>query len=75
MLKVALANLKGRLALSVQDVLPAQEQFELALRISCVGGFLFLSTMMKTEDIIKILLQIEEKDSVAFFCGSIKSFT
>jgi len=32
LLKATLANLKGRLALSVQDVIPAQEQFELALR-------------------------------------------
>ena len=32
LLKVALANLKGGLALSVQNVLQAQEQFELALR-------------------------------------------
>jgi len=32
LLKVALANLKGRLAFSVQDVIASQEQFELALR-------------------------------------------
>jgi hypothetical protein len=32
LLKAALANRKGRLALSAQEVFPAQEQFELALR-------------------------------------------
>ncbi len=32
LLKITLVNLKGRLAFFVQDVIPAQEQFELALR-------------------------------------------
>ena len=32
LLKIVLANLKGRLALSIHDVIQAQEQFEIALR-------------------------------------------
>jgi tetratricopeptide (TPR) repeat protein len=39
LLKAALANLKGRLALSVQDVIAAQEQFELALRTGQGSSF------------------------------------